>query len=74
MLMLRHGVRVRDGREIRGQLVRIVFGFLGSLVGRLPPGNTGGANVPAKQPMPIPEDLERLLRPAALMAIGLIAF
>ena len=61
LLMLAHGLRTRNLREILGQLPRIVFGFLGSLVGRVPTGNTGGANVKAEQPMPIPEDLRQLL-------------
>ena len=59
--MLRHGLRYGETREIVGQLPRIVFGFLGSLIGRVPIGNTGGANVPAEQPMPIPADLQALL-------------
>lgn len=64
LLMLRHGWRTGDRREILGQVPRIVFGFLGSLVGRVPTGNTGGANVKAEQPMPIPDDLQQLLRAA----------
>ncbi|SNC65362.1 Protein of unknown function [Hymenobacter gelipurpurascens] len=61
LLMLAHGLRTRNLREILGQLPRIVFGFLGSLVGRVPTGNTGGANVKAEQPMPVPVDLQHLL-------------
>jgi hypothetical protein len=61
LLMLGHGLRTGNGREILGQLPRIVFGFLGSLVGRVPTGNTGGANVKAEQPMPFPADLQRWL-------------
>ncbi|GAB2796434.1 hypothetical protein GCM10027175_39220 [Hymenobacter latericoloratus] len=61
LLMLRHGLRTRDGREILGQLVRIIGGFFLSLVGRIPTGNTGGANVPAEQPLPVPADLQALL-------------
>jgi hypothetical protein len=61
LLMLRHGLRTRNLREILGQLPRIVFGFLGSLVGQVPTGNTGGANVKAEQPMSIPADLQHLL-------------
>lgn len=52
LLMLRHGLRTRDGREILGQFVRIVCGFSLSLFGRAPTGNTSGANMPAEQPMP----------------------
>lgn len=55
-------LRQLDGREVLGQLPRIIFGFLGSLLGGVPIGNTGGANVPAEQPMPIPDDLQQLLR------------
>lgn len=61
LLMLRHGIRTGNGREILGQLPRILFGFLGSLVGKVPTGNTGGANVKAEQPMPIPADLQQVL-------------
>lgn len=63
LLMLRHGWRTRDGREMLGQLPRIVFGFFMSLVGRVPTGNTGGANVAPELPLPIPPDLQRLLAP-----------
>ncbi|RSK38784.1 DUF3703 domain-containing protein [Hymenobacter perfusus] len=65
LLMLRHGWRTGNGREMLGQLPRIFFGFLGSLVGQVPTGNTGGANVKAEQPMPIPTDLQGLLTPQA---------
>jgi hypothetical protein len=62
LLMLRHGLRTGSRREVLGQIPRVMLGFLGSLVGRVPIGNTGGANVPAEQPMPIPADLEAWLR------------
>lgn len=65
VLMLRHGLRTRSWREILGQLPRIVCGFLGSVVGHVPTGNTGGANVKAEQPMPIPADLQAVLDAAA---------
>ena len=61
LLMLRHGWRTRDRREMLGQVPRIVFGFIMSFVGRVPTGNTGGANVSPEQPMPIPADLQLLL-------------
>ncbi len=65
LLMLRHGLRTRDGREILGQLVRLIGGFPLSLFGRIPTGNTGGANVPAEQSMPIPTDLQAILARSA---------
>jgi hypothetical protein len=59
--MLRHGWRTGDEREILGQVPRIVFGFFMSFFGRVPAGNTGGANVSPEQPMPIPADLQAIL-------------
>ena len=64
--MLGYGFRHRDGREIVGQLVRLVVAAPGSWTGRYPVGNTGGANVDALKPMPIPDDLQAVLNdPAA---------
>lgn len=59
--MLAFGWRRRDGREIAGQIVRIAVAGIGSLLGRAPLGNTGGANVGIFTPMPIPEELRELL-------------
>lgn len=50
----------RDSREIAGQLIRIVAAALFSRLW-IPEGNTGGANVSAMQPMPIPDDLRAVL-------------
>lgn len=69
-LMLRHGWRTRNAAEILGQLPRIVFGFWGSVLGRVPVGNTGGANVPAERPMPIPPDLQALLAAPGPAPVG----
>ena len=59
--MLGYGVRHRDRREIVGQLVRVVVAAPGTWMGRYPVGNTGGANVSALKPMPIPADLQAVL-------------
>ncbi|MES2919002.1 MAG: DUF3703 domain-containing protein [Pseudomonadota bacterium] len=61
--MLRVGWARRDGREIRGQLLRLVGALLISRIW-VPLGNTGGANVSPVQPMPLPDDLRRLLEEA----------
>lgn len=63
-MMLKVGWRRGDGREIRGQVLRLVFGGLLSAMGILPEGNTGGADVPPKKPMPLPDDLVALCRTA----------
>jgi hypothetical protein len=59
--MLRVGWARRDGREIRGQLLRIAAALVISRIW-VPLGNTGGANVSPVQPMPLPADLRRLLQ------------
>ena len=61
LLMLGYGIRQRSGREIIGQLWRIILTPLGHLTGRLPSGNTGGANVSAFARLPVGHDLQRLL-------------
>lgn len=61
-MMLRIGWRRRDAREVRGQVLRLAAGGLLSWLGRLPAGNTGGANVPATKPLAMPDDLAELCR------------
>ena len=61
--MLRLAVGDRDRREITGQLLRLAVAGPGSATGRYPRGNTGRADVPATQPMPIPDDLAAVLAP-----------
>ena len=59
--MLRVGWRRRDSREIVGQLLRIPGAIIGSALGRVPRGNTGGSNVSAFLEMPISPELKELL-------------
>lgn len=60
-LMLRVAVARRDAGAALGQIARMVLGAIGSLVGVLPLGNTGGSDVSMFRAMPIPPDLARLL-------------
>jgi hypothetical protein len=66
--MLSYGIRYRDRHEIAGQLVRLLVAGPGSALGRYPKGNTGGANVSAVTPMPIPADLQAVLAGRSLAA------
>jgi hypothetical protein len=59
--MFTAAIRKRDAREILGQGFRLAVAGPGSITGRYPVGNTGGANVSAFKPMEIPEDLRTLL-------------
>ena len=61
-LMLKFGIKIKNRKEIIGQLPRLLVGGVKSFVGKIPTGNTGGANVPPLKKMPIPEDLEMLLQ------------
>ena len=60
-LMLKFGIRIKNTREVLGQLPRLLVGGVKSFVGKIPVGNTGGANVPPLRRMEIPEDLKKLL-------------
>ena len=59
--MLKIGIANRDLPEIIGQLIRIPLGVLGSLIGIVPTGNTGGSNIGLFKKMIIPKDLEKYL-------------
>jgi hypothetical protein len=64
LAMLGAARRRHDRREVAGQMLRLVLAGPGSLTGRYPVGNTGGADVSALRPMPIPEDLCAVLTAA----------
>lgn len=61
--MLLWALRHRRGREVFGQVMRIV-GAATKTVFWIPVGNTGGANVSPLQRMPIPGDLARVIADA----------
>jgi 7,8-dihydropterin-6-yl-methyl-4-(beta-D-ribofuranosyl)aminobenzene 5'-phosphate synthase len=60
--MLRVGWRHRDWREVFGQLLRLAATLPAALFGWVPVGNTGGANVSALRPMPVPPEFGYLFR------------
>jgi len=59
--MLRVGAARRDKREIIGQITRLMATVPGFILGWVPFGNTGGANVSALKPMPVPDALSKLV-------------
>ena len=59
--MFTWGLRRRKPREVAGQVGRLVGAALVTGIGWLPEGNTGGANVSGLRPMPVPDDLQRLI-------------
>jgi hypothetical protein len=64
--MLRLALKQTDAREARGQFVRLIGAGPFHLAGWVPVGNTGGADVPATRPMPIPPDLQAYLEDHSL--------
>lgn len=60
-LMLIYGFKIKNFKEVIGQLPRLIAGGIKSFVGVIPVGNTGGSNVSALRAMPIPLDLKIIL-------------
>ncbi|HEX2783951.1 MAG TPA: DUF3703 domain-containing protein [Ilumatobacteraceae bacterium] len=65
LAMLRFALRSFRPHEVAGQLFRTLVAAPGSWSGRYPLGNTGGADVSAFAPMPIPHDLRPMLAPTS---------
>lgn len=59
--MLRVGIARSDRREVVGQITRLVATLPAFIFGWVPLGNTGGANVSAFKPMPVPQTLNNLI-------------
>ena len=60
-LMLRVEFRRKRVMAALGQTVRIVFGMLGSAVGVVPVGNTGGTDISMFKRMPIEPELQKII-------------
>lgn len=64
--MLQFGLKIKSGKEIFGQIPRLIFGGVKSFVGKIPLGNPGGANVPPLKPFPIEKELQDIFRKAEI--------
>ena len=64
--MLKVGIRKKDGKEIMGQIIRLLVAGIGSLLGRAPIGNTGGSNIGIMTPLPINDDIAQIFIKAKL--------
>jgi len=65
--MLKFGLRIKSGKEVIGQIPRLLFGGVKSFVGKIPVGNPGGANVPPLQPFPINQELQEIFIEAGII-------
>ncbi len=61
--MLLFAFKIKNPKEIIGQLPRLFIGGIKSYVGEIPTGNTGGANIHPLKKLPIPEDILQLMNP-----------
>ena len=68
--MLLFGIRIKDTKEVIGQIPRLLIGGLKSFVGKIPVGNTGGANIPPLKPLPISEELLAIFKKAGIDNYG----
>jgi len=59
--MLKIGLKRRSLQEIWGQLIRIGLGAMGSAVGIVPVGNTGGTNMSMFKRLPVDPNIQKLI-------------
>jgi Protein of unknown function (DUF3703) len=60
-LMLQVELRRHRIAAVLGQLIRIVLGALGSAIGIVPTGNTGGTNISMFKRMPIETEMQNFI-------------
>ncbi|NHE56668.1 DUF3703 domain-containing protein [Cyclobacterium plantarum] len=68
--MLIFGIKIKSFREVIGQIPRLLVGGVKSFVGRIPVGNTGGANVPPLKPLPIDKEILEIFTKAGMRNYG----
>lgn len=59
--MLKVGIKRRSMYEVTGQIIRIVLGAVGSAVGMVPVGNTGGTNISMFKRLPIDPSIQSFI-------------
>lgn len=56
--MLQFGFKIKNKKEVLGQIPRLIFSGVKSFVGKIPEGNPGGANVPPLKSFPIEKEIK----------------
>lgn len=64
--MLQFGFSIKSRKEVLGQIPRLLVGGVKSFVGKIPVGNTGGANIPPLKPLPIDPEIIEMFRKAGV--------
>jgi Protein of unknown function (DUF3703) len=65
--MLKFGIKLKNTKEIMGQIPRLIFGGVKSFVGKVPIGNPGGANVPPLKPFEIEQEIIEIFKKAQII-------
>lgn len=65
--ILQFGFKIKNTKEILGQILRLLFGGFKSFVGKVPVGNPGGANVPPLKPFPVAQDIQPIFHQAGVI-------
>lgn len=60
-LMFRLEIRRRRAAAVLGQAVRLVLGVIGSTIGVVPIGNTGGTDISMFKRLPIAPELQEII-------------
>lgn len=64
--MLLFGFRIKNPKEIIGQIPGLLVGGVKSFVGKVPVGNPGGANVPPLKSFEITQDMQDIFSKAGV--------
>ncbi len=58
--MLLFGIKIKNTKEVLGQIPRLLVGGVKSFVGKVPLGNTGGANIPPLRRLEVEPDIKAI--------------
>jgi hypothetical protein len=64
--MLQFGIKIKSLKEVIGQVPRLLIGGVKSFVGKIPVGNTGGANIPPLKTLPIDQEIIEIFEKAGV--------
>jgi hypothetical protein len=64
--MLRFGIRIKSSKEVIGQIPRLLVGGVKSFVGKIPIGNTGGADIPPFKSLPLEQEILEIFKQAGI--------
>lgn len=64
--MLQFGISIKSAKEVAGQIPRLLVGGVKSFVGKIPVGNTGGANIQPLKSLPIDQEIQEIFEKAGV--------